>query len=637
MAGSVDAAPNGDLPPKRRDLARLSLLALGVVFGDIGTSPLYAMRECFHAEHGVAATRENVFGVLSLIVWSLVIVISIKYLIFILRADNRGEGGILALMAMLHPGSLMKATPLRRIIVYVGLFGAALLYGDGVITPAVSVLGAIEGLEVATPSLDQRVIIPVALAILLGLFAIQKTGTGIVGTLFGPITIVWFVTIAALGAVWIVRRPDVLAAVNPIHALEFFGRNGWFGYLVLGSVFLVVTGGEALYSDIGHFGTKPIRLAWFVLVFPALLLNYFGQGAWLLEHPTRTENTFYALAPSWFLFPLVGIATLAACIASQAVISGVFSLTRQAVQLGYLPRVQIDHTSERQIGQIYIGSVNWIMFFATAGLVIGFQSASNLAAAYGVAVSLEMVLTTVLFFMLAVLRWKWNPVATFALCALFFSVEAAFFGANMLKVLHGGWFPLALAAFIFTLSITWKRGREVLAERVRARLMPLESFLQHLKYDMPARVKGTAIFMSGNIETVPIALLHNLKHNQVLHERVIFLTVQGEDMPYVPPEQFLEYQELSEGFHRVVARYGFMEEPDVPRLLKKCASKGLHFDMSRTTFFLGRETILATKKPAMAIWREKLFAVMTRNALSATAYFRIPPERVIEVGAQVEI
>jgi len=637
MAEAGEAGSSSEKQAVGRDLARLSLLALGVVFGDIGTSPLYALRECFHGQHAVPASESNVLGVLSLIFWSLVIVISIKYLIFILRADNRGEGGILALMALLHPGSLRRAKRVPLMIVYLGIFGAALMYGDGMITPAISVLSAIEGLEVATPSIERHYIIIITIGVLLVLFSLQRRGTGMVGTLFGPVTTVWFLAIAILGVSWIIRSPQILTAVSPAHAADFFINNGWTGYVVLGSVFLVVTGGEALYADVGHFGPRPIRITWYSFVLPALLLNYFGQGAWLLEHPTETANTFYSLSPDWFLYPLVVVATLATVIASQAVISGVFSVTMQAVQLGYLPRVQIDHTSARHSGQIYISFMNWALCAATIGLVLGFQTSSNLAGAYGVAVSMEMILTTTLFLMVSIRVWRWNAALAMFVCSVFIVIEAAFLGANSLKIPHGGWFPLAMAAVIFMIALTWKRGREILSERVRERLQPLESFLENLMRDPPSRVKGTAIFMTGNPESVPIALLHNLKHNQVLHERVVFLTMQSDETAYVPSEQSLEYQALREGFHRVISHHGFMEEPDVPRLLKKCSSKGLHFEMNRTTFFLGRETILATKNPGMAIWREKLFAILARNALGATAYYRIPPERVIEVGAQVEL
>ncbi|MBI4544615.1 MAG: potassium transporter Kup [Gemmatimonadetes bacterium] len=629
------AAPAGADSPRGRYLLGLSLAALGVVYGDIGTSPLYAIRECFFGPYGVAPSRANVLGVLSLILWALVVVISVKYLVFIMRADNRGEGGILALLALSQPAR--RATPHGRLfLVALGLFGAALLYGDGMITPAISVLSAIEGLEIATPVLAPFVI-PITVGILVGLFLFQRRGTAGVGAVFGPVTLVWFLTLALLGTRAIAARPEVLAALNPLHGAAFFGRNGLQGFLVLGAVFLVVTGGEALYADMGHFGRRPIRLAWFALVLPALLLNYFGQGALLLRDPEAAHNPFYRLAPGWALYPMVLLATAATVIASQAVISGSFSLTRQAVQLGYSPRVQIQHTSPGEIGQIYIPPVNWALMLATIALVLGFGSSSRLAAAYGVAVTTTMVITTVLFYVVARDLWRWSRLAAGGLAAVLISIDAAFFGANIIKVEHGGWFPLLVAAGVYTLMTTWKRGREILRERLRKATMPLSKFLQQIAARPLERVPGAAVFMTGSLDVTPPALLQNVRHNKVLHEKLVLLTVVTEEIPHVPREERVEIQELQDGIYRVILHYGFMQDPDIPRVLDLCRERGLDLDLEQTTFFLGRETLLATEKPGMALWRERLFAFMARNALRATAFFHIPSERVIEVGWEVEL
>ncbi|HEV2844700.1 MAG TPA: KUP/HAK/KT family potassium transporter, partial [Thermoanaerobaculia bacterium] len=505
-----------------RYLLGLSLGALGIVYGDIGTSPLYALRECFHGPHAVPPSHDNVLGVLSLVFWSLVIIISIKYLVFVMRADNRGEGGILALMALVPP-RYREARSGQWVLVAMGLFGAALLYGDGMITPAISVLSAVEGLEVATPFFNPY-IVPITLVILLVLFAIQRRGTAGIGALFGPVMILWFATLAVLGAFWIVRVPAVLAAVNPGHAVRFFAQNGWQGFLVLGSVFLVVTGGEALYADMGHFGRRPIRLAWFTLVLPALLLNYFGQGALLLTHPDAAENPFYELArrlaPDWILYPMVILATAATVIASQAVISGAFSLTRQAVQLGYIPRMEIIHTSGREIGQIYIPSINWLLMLSTFGLVLGFQKSTNLAAAYGVAVTATMVITTLLACMVALRLWNWKPALVLPVTAVFLLLDSSFFGANIIKLADGGWFPLLVGLVIYTLMATWKKGRQILAERLADGALPFEQFVASVGPEGPRRVSGTAVFMARDPRGTPTALLHNLKHNKVLHARV---------------------------------------------------------------------------------------------------------------------
>jgi KUP system potassium uptake protein len=613
----------------------MSLGALGIVYGDIGTSPLYALRECFHGAHGVPPTHANVLGVLSLVFWALVIVVTLKYHVYVLRMDNRGEGGILALMGLVHTES-GKRTGFRRLILPLGLFGAALLYGDGIITPAISVLSAVEGLEVATPAFT-KFVVPITIVILVGLFLIQRRGTGRIGSVFGPIMLIWFGTLAIMGISGIVRDPSVLAAVNPAHAFRFFVRNGFHGFLVLGAVFLVATGGEALYADMGHFGERPIQVDWFFLVGPSLLLNYFGQGALLVHNPEATSNPFYRLAPGWALYPLMILATAATVIASQAVISGAFSLTRQAIQLGYLPRMRIDHTSAREIGQIYVPGVNWALMLACIALVVGFRSSSNLASAYGVAVTTTMVITTVLAYVASREVLGWNTAAAVAVTAAFLLADLAFFGANMIKVAHGGWLPLLVAAGIFTVMTTWRRGRRILFDRINESAMSDEAFLKSIARRSPPRVAGTAVFMDRTVDGIPLPLLHNLKHNKVLHEKVVLLTIVTEEIPYVSDEEQTEIRELGGGLYRIIARYGFVETPNVPELLANLDLPQLKFDPDSTTFFLGRETLLATERPGMAIWREKLFAWMTRNAQAAPLYFRLPPNRVVELGAQIEL
>jgi KUP system potassium uptake protein len=613
----------------------LSLVALGVVYGDIGTSPLYAIRECFHGPHAIAPTHDHVLGVLSLIFWSLVIVISIKYLAFVLRAHNHGEGGILALMALATPVSPSRRTE-RSALVLLGIFGAALLYGDGIITPAISVLGAMEGLSVATPGLAPFVV-PLTVVILAALFWFQSHGTAGVGRVFGPVTLLWFATLAVLGAAQVARVPAVLEAVNPLHAVSFFADTGWHGYLVMGSVFLVVTGGEALYADMGHFGAGPIRFDWFAVVLPSLLLNYFGQGALLLANPSAAENPFYLLAPSWAIYPMIVLAVAAAVIASQAVISGAFSLTMQAVQLGFSPRIRIDHTSTREFGQIYIGAANWALMAGCILIVLWFRTSSNLAAAYGVAVTATMVITTILFYVVARQVWGWGWIRAGSLAAVFLIIDGAFFGANIIKVAQGGWLPLVLAGAVFSVMLTWKRGRQILAERILAEARPLDDFIRQAIEQGVTRVPGTAIFMNGSAAKTPLALRHNLEHNKVLHERVIFVTVKTEPVPHVPIEQRYEVEVLGEGIFRVRLHYGFMGEPNIPEALAAGAPFGLPRLTDDTTYFLGRETIIATSRPGMAPWREQLFALMSRNATTATAFFGIPPDRVVELGEQVEI
>jgi len=620
----------------RRHSATLALLALGIVYGDIGTSPLYAIRECFNGPHAVAVTHDHVLGVLSLIVWALIIVVSVKYLVFVLRADNHGEGGILALTALATP---IKPTGKseRGWLIALGIFGAALLYGDGVITPSISVLGAVEGLGVATPVLLPYVV-PITIVILVLLFWFQSRGTAGVGTVFGPVMLLWFAVLATLGLIQILRRPEVLLAVNPVYGVRFFLDVGWPGYLVLGSVFLVVTGGEALYADMGHFGTRPIRFDWFTVVLPALLLNYFGQGALLLENPGASTNPFYLLAPSWAIYPMIVLAVAAAAIAAQAVISGAYSLTMQAVQLGFSPRMKIDHTSQKAFGQVYIGGINWLLMIGCILTVLTFRTSSNLAAAYGVAVTTTMVITTLLFYVVARERWGWSAWTVGPLCAIFLVIDGAFFGANIIKVGQGGWLPLAIAGAIYTVLLTWKRGRRILAERIQAEAKPLDDFLKAVQSQGITRVPGTAIFMSGAASRTPPALLHNLEHNKVLHAQIIVITVKTEQIPHVAESERLRVEHFGDGMYRAKVHYGFMEEPNIPQVLEQGAGKELpRIDPRDTTYFLGRETIISSSRPGMSEWREKLFALMSRNATTATAYFGIPPDRVVELGEQIEL
>jgi len=619
----------------KSSLMALSLTALGVVFGDIGTSPLYALKECFHASHGLSPTPDNVLGILSLIFWALILVISVKYLSFILRADNRGEGGIMALTALILPKQ-MRQQDNRKFLVILGLFGAALLYGDGMITPAISVLSAIEGLKIATPTISPY-IIPLTVIVLVALFLVQYRGTGKVGAVFGPLTLIWFLVIAVLGIRQISRHPSILAAMSPHYAARFLGQHGWIAMLVLGSVFLVVTGGEALYADMGHFGVKPIRLVWFFLVLPSLVLNYFGQGALLLGNPEVLENPFYHLAPAWAMLPLVILATAATIIASQAVISGSFSITMQAVQLGFCPRLKVTHTSARERGQIYVPAVNWILMFSCIGLVVGFGSSSRLAAAYGFSVTTDMVITTLLFFIVVREKFKWSLLRAALLCGGFLTFDLAFFGANFAKIIHGGWFPLMVATIVFTFMSTWKTGRLILAKRLRASALSISNFITSIKASMPHRVKGTAVFMSGNLNIAPSALLHNLKHNRVLHQRVVILSVVTEDIPQVSENQRSELEEIGEGVSLLVLHYGFMESPDVPEALSNIEVNNEPFDMMETTFFLGHEAIIPSEKPGMALWREHLFMHMSRNARSATSFFNLPANRVVELGMQIEL
>ncbi|MEO6589710.1 MAG: potassium transporter Kup [Pyrinomonadaceae bacterium] len=623
--------------PHGKYLFILSLAALGVVYGDIGTSPLYALRECFHGPHAISPSPANILGVLSLIVWSLIIVISVKYLIFVVRADNEGEGGILSLAALATPIKPSGRTE-KAILIALGIFGAALLYGDGVLTPAISVLSAMEGLSVATPILSPY-IVPLTIIIIIGLFFIQSRGTAGIGKLFGPVTLVWFAVLAILGTAQIFHYPQVLQAINPLQAIQFFVRNGWHGFIILGSVFLVVTGGEALYADMGHFGRKPIRIAWFAVVLPALILNYFGQGALLLEKPEEAVNPFYHLAPDWALYPMIILSTMATVIASQAVISGAFSLTMQAIQLGFIPRLKIYHTSIKEYGQIYLPGINWALMVGCILVVLSFQTSSNLAAAYGIAVTSTMVITTVLFYVVAHERWNWGILPTAALCGFFIIIDIAFFGANIIKFFDGGWFPLMLAAVVFLLMVTWKKGRSILTTRIQNETELLEDFLIEVeKRKNLHRVPGLAVFMNGNATRTPPALIHNLEHNKILHERILFVTVKTRPIPHVDESERSLYQPLNNGFSRLKIYYGYMEEPDIPKILSELKARKFIFNPDETTYFLGRETIIASKKySGMARWREKLFALMSRNARSATSYFKIPPNRVVELGEQIEI
>ena len=616
-------------------LAGLSLLALGIVYGDIGTSPLYALRECFHGPHAVPLTTANVYGVLSLIFWTLVIVVTLKYQVYVLRFDNRGEGGILALLGL--TGAMTRRRPaVRAVLVALGVFGAALLYGDGMITPAISVLSAVEGLEVATPFLKPY-IVPITSAVLVALFMLQRRGTAGVGMIFGPVALLWFGVLAVFGVKGILLQPSVIFALNPIHAVRFFMNNGMPGFLILGAVFLVTTGGEAMYADLGHFGARPIQIDWFLIVAPALMLQYLGQGALLIHHPEAATNPFYLLAPKWALYPLVMLATCATVIASQAMISGAFSLTRQAIQLGYLPRMEIIHTSTHEIGQIYIPTVNWALMVSTIALVIGFGSVSNIAGAYGVAVSTTMLITTLLAYVVAREQRGWSRLLAGSISAGFLVADIAFLIANYAKVFSGGWLPLLIALGVFTVMTTWRRGRYILSEKLRDGALSPELFISSLRSRPPVRVPGTAVFMHRNANAVPASLLHSLKHYKALHERVVLLTIESEEVAHVNAGERFDIEDLGEGIHRLRARYGYMENIDVPALLERAAERGLKVPPMDTTYFLGRETLIVTKRPSgMMFWREKLFASMMRNAESAARFFRLPPNRVVELGAQIE-
>jgi KUP system potassium uptake protein len=618
-------------------LVKMSLAALGVVFGDISTSPIYAIRECFHGEYGIVPSHGNINGVLSLMFWALVMIVGLKYLIFVFRADNKGEGGVIALTALIR-GEVNRPSQSRRKlgIIALGLFAACLLYGDGMITPAISVMSAVEGVGVVTPMFESYVI-PLTIAILCGLFLIQKRGTAKVGGLFGPVILVWLCFLGVTGGVQILQAPQVLAAVFPWHALRFLLLNKIHGFVVLGAVFLVVTGTEALYADMGHFGKRPIRLTWFAAVFPALILNYFGQGALLLGNPEAARHPFYAMVPSWAMWPTVLLATAATIIASQAVISGAFSLTHQAIQLGYLPRLKIQHTSAAQIGQIYISPVNWILMVCTVALVFGFQSSSKLAAAYGVAVTSTMLITTTLFFLVARKRWQWPLFWAAPLAGIFFLVDVPFFIANISKVLHGAWFPLVIGAVFFTVMQTWAKGRHILAEQLHKIMPPVHQFIVDLASNPPTRIDDQAIFLSGTPYTVPVALAKNVKHNRIIHARTILLHFRVEDVPRVPNLEKITTEKLGSGFHRIIARYGFMENPALESALALARGQDLDLDMENTSFYLGRATLVVGEKPKMARWRANMFIFMSRNAADAASFFHLPADKVIEIGVQLEI
>jgi len=621
-------------PPKSR-FGFLIIAALGVVYGDIGTSPLYALRECFAGSHPIPVSHENVLGVLSLILWSLIVTVSIKYLLFVMRADNDGEGGILALVALVR--SRVGGQP-HGALIALGLFGAALLYGDGMITPAISVLSAVEGLGIAT-SVFEQFVVPITVVILVILFIMQHRGTAGIGAVFGPIMIVWFVTIALIAVPHIARNPVVFRAIDPGYGVSFLYNQGLEAFLVLGAVFMSVTGAEALYADMGHFGRKPIRIAWFSLVLPSLLVNYLGQGALLLNDAATREHPFYYLAPGWALYPMVVLSTIATVIASQAVISGAFSLTQQAIQLGYSPRFDIHHTSEHEQGQVYIPEINWMLMVATVGLVMGFGTSTNLAGAYGMAVTTTMVITTVLAFVVARERWGWGVGLAALVTGVFLVIDLAFFSANVIKIEHGGWFPLLVAAAVYTVMTTWHTGRRLVVRRLAESEVPLSRFFEAVRAQPPARVPGTGIFMTARPEGAPPILVHHLKHNKVLHEQVILLTVSIVDVPTVDPSAPVVVEKLANGFWRVVAKFGFMDAPDVPAALLRAHEQGLTFQPDDTTYYLAHLTLFVHQigRLGMMEWRDKLFVFLSRNARRATNFFQIPPDRVVEIGIQLEI
>ncbi len=628
------------LPGHRPTTKALVFGSLGVVFGDIGTSPLYSLRECFKGQHGVPPTADNVLGVLSLIVWTLTLIVSLKYLAYVMRADRNGEGGILALLAL----AVEKLTPGKRraSALLLGVGGAALLFGDGIITPAISVLSAVEGLNVLTP-VFRPYIVPITMAILVGLFVVQKAGTEKMGRWFGPVTVLWFVVLALGGLRWIIADPAVLTCVNPMHAVNILLNGGWKAFFVLGGVFLVVTGGEALYADMGHFGARPIRIAWFTVVFPSLFLNYLGQGALLRQNPSLLEDEhfspFYQLFPQWALIPMVLLAGAATVIASQALITGTYSLTLQAIQLGYLPRLAIRHTSAHTRGQIYIPTINWMLMFACLGLVGSFRSSEALASAYGIAVTLTMIVTTMLFYVAARYQWGWSFLESLPLVGVLLVVELAFFLANATKIFDGGWFPLVVGAALFTIMTTWRTGRRLVAERLELGTLPQEMLVESLQLsERTIRVPGTAVFMASNSGRAPNAIMHNLKHNKVLHERVIFLTIVTDDHPFVAPSKQVELLELAPGFLRMSGHYGFLQEPDVPQLLRRARNHfNFEYNPQEFTFFLGRETIVPSDEPGMAIWRENLFGFLSRIAEPPGSFFRLPEGRVVELGMRIKI
>jgi KUP system potassium uptake protein len=634
---SAATLPSAHHSSLRQPTALLVLGAVGVVFGDIGTSPLYALKEAFNPHYGIPLAQDNVLGILSMMTWSMLWVVTLKYLFVMMRADNSGEGGILALLALALRG--VRARPaLKWTIIGFGIFGAAMFYGDSMITPAITILSAMEGLQEYSPKFEPYVI-PITLMVIALLFFIQKHGTAKVGALFGPIMVLWFVSLAVIGAMSISINPAVLNALKPAYGVDFAFAYPGAAFFVLGAVFLTVTGGEALYADMGHFGKKPIRIGWLAIVFPALLINYFGQAAFILHDPEAIKNPFYRMVPSWGVLPMVVLATCASVIASQAVITGAFSMTRQAIQLGYIPRLEILHTSERTIGQIYMPFVNWVLFVAVLLLVLGFGTSTALANAYGIAVSATMVIEVTLLMVVARYIWKWKkPMIAFVIGG-FLVVDSIFLASNSAKFLAGGWFPLLIGAVIFSLLMTWKRGRTLMFRKLSEQGIPLKPFLDGLLAHSPQKVQGTAIFLTAQPDSVPHALLHNLKHNKVLHERTVFLTIVTHDVPFVPPEDRVQFERIVEGFYKVEAWYGFKEQPDIDEILNSCRVRyGLSFDVMDTSFFLSRDTVIpTTDHPGMALWRDHVFAWMTRNATRATEFFNIPANRVVELGTHIEI
>ena len=622
-------------PHGKSKLLGLTLAAVGIVYGDIGTSPLYTLKTIFDPTHGLALTPANLLGVISLIFWGLTIIVSLKYVTLVLRADNRGEGGIMALMA-LALGSINKDSRVYVALLMTGVFGAALFYGDSVITPAISVLSAIEGLEVATPTMKAYVV-PLTIVVLIMLYAVQRHGTAGIGRWFGPIMLLWFGVLAAMGVVNIIKAPAILGAINPMHAIAFVLNNRLIAFVALGAIVLAFTGAEALYADMGHFGAKPIRAAWFFIAFPALALNYLGQGGLLLVHPAAISNPFYQQLGAWSIYPLVALSTIATVIASQATISGTFSMTKQAMALGFLPRMRVLHTSESEIGQIYMPAVNWLQLAVVLLAVIGFGSSDNLAAAYGIAVTATMLATTILTFFVIRYRWKLNLLLCWAATGFFLLIDVTFFSANALKLFHGGWFPLLLGSVLFTLMLTWKRGRQLVFQNLQKHAVPLEDFLQSLFLSPPVRVQGTSLFLRGASDGVPHAMLHNLSHNKVLYERVVFLTVDVVDVPWVSAAHRVDIVALGHECYQLNVHYGFKDEPDIPQVLAQCGALGLAFEMMETSFFIARQTVISTPGEGMMPWREHVFATMSRNARDAADYFRIPTNRVIELGTQVEI
>jgi KUP system potassium uptake protein len=620
---------------KKSSVAALTLAAIGIVYGDIGTSPLYTLRAIFDEEHGLPLNTPNILGVVSLIFWALTIIVSLKYVTLVLRADNRGEGGIMALMA-LATNSVTKQSRWHFPLLVIGVLGATMFYGDSVITPAISVLGAIEGLEVAAPGMSHYVV-PLAVVVLVILYSVQRHGTAGIGRFFGPVMLVWFITLAVMGVINIIEAPVILNALNPYYAFHFMLENRLLAFVALGAVVLAITGAEALYADMGHFGRKPIRMAWFMIAFPALVLNYLGQGGLLIMQPDAVENPFFHQLGTWSVIPLVILSTMAAVIASQATISGTYSMTKQAIALGLLPRMRILHTSESEIGQIYIPAVNWLQLAIVLVAVIGFGSSDNLAGAYGIAVTATMMATTILTFFVTRYRWQLPLAVCLGATGFFLVIDVMLFSSTTLKLLHGGWFPLLLGTVLLTLMLTWKRGRELVFENLEKHAIPLEAFMESLFVAPPARVPGTALFLRGESDGVPHALLHNLSHNKVLHERVVFLTVHIREEPWVPVAEQVEIVELGHNCFQLNVQYGFKDEPDIPGILRRCGDLGLSFEMMETSFFIARQTVISTPGRGMAPWREHLFAMLSRNARAAADYYQIPPNRVIELGTQVEI